>query len=92
MVKHGYNENWRESDKVYEEMLDAIMRILFHFRPNVQLCANKGLKAAIKPQKDATPKAKGCPVPQRWPGWCSIIYTLSFTTSHSHRRDTHKPK
>jgi len=66
MVKRGYNENWRERDKVYEEMPDAIMRILFHSRPNVQLCANKGVKAAIKPQKDATSKAKGCPVPQRW--------------------------
>jgi len=35
MVKHGYNENWHERDKVYEEMPDAIMRILFHSRPNV---------------------------------------------------------
>jgi len=33
----------------------------FSSRPNVQLCANKGIKAAIKPQKNATPKAKGCP-------------------------------
>jgi len=24
-------------------------------------CANKGIKAAIKPQKNETPKAKGCP-------------------------------
>ena len=29
----------------------------FSSRPNVQLCANKGIKAAIKPQKNATPKA-----------------------------------
>ena len=33
----------------------------FSPRPNVQLCANKGIKAAIKPQKNATPKAKDCP-------------------------------
>lgn len=33
----------------------------FPSRPNVQLCANKGIKGAIKPQKSATPKAKGCP-------------------------------
>ena len=33
----------------------------FSSRPNVQLCANRGIKAAIKPQKNATPKAKGCP-------------------------------
>ena len=26
-----------------------------------QLCANKGIKGAIKPQKNATPRAKGCP-------------------------------
>ena len=95
-MKHGYNENRRERDKVYEEMPDAIMRILFHSRPNVQLCANKGIKAAIKPQKDATPKAKGVPcttemaTKDSFPGWCSIIYTLSFTTSPFHRRDTHK--
>jgi len=25
------NKNWHESDKVYEEMPDAIMRILFHY-------------------------------------------------------------
>jgi len=29
MVKYKYNENWRERDKVYEEMPDAILRILF---------------------------------------------------------------
>jgi len=29
MVKYKYNENWREMDKVYEEMPDAILRILF---------------------------------------------------------------
>ena len=29
----------------------------FSSRPNVQLCTNKGIKAAIKPQKNATPKA-----------------------------------
>ena len=29
----------------------------FSSSPNVQLCANKGIKAAIKPQKNATPKA-----------------------------------
>jgi len=34
-----YNENWRERDKVYEEIPDII----------------------LKPQKSATPKAKGCP-------------------------------
>jgi len=27
MVKYKYNENWRERDKVYEEMPDAILRI-----------------------------------------------------------------
>ena len=30
IVKYKYNENWRERDKVYEEMPDAILRILFH--------------------------------------------------------------
>jgi len=30
MVKYKYNENWRERGKVYEEMPDAILRILFH--------------------------------------------------------------
>jgi len=29
MVKYKYNENWRERDKVYQEMPDAILRILF---------------------------------------------------------------
>jgi len=33
-VKYKYNENWRERDKVYEVMPDAILRILF--RPLVQ--------------------------------------------------------
>ena len=28
MVKHGYNENWRESDNVYEEMPDDDKRLL----------------------------------------------------------------
>jgi len=37
-----------ERDKVYEEMLDAILSVSSP-RPNVQLCANKGIKAAIKP-------------------------------------------
>ena len=28
MVKHGYNENWHERDKVYEEMPDGDKRLL----------------------------------------------------------------
>ena len=33
----------------------------FSSRPNVQLCADKGIKGAIKTQRNATPRAKGCP-------------------------------
>jgi hypothetical protein len=33
----------------------------FSSRVNVQLCADKGIKAAIKPQRNAKPRAKGCP-------------------------------
>ena len=33
----------------------------FSSRKNVQLCADKGIKGAIKPQISATTKAKGCP-------------------------------
>jgi len=33
----------------------------FSSRKNHKLCADKGIKAVIKPQKSATPKAMGCP-------------------------------